>query len=283
MRPSSRTFAPCFSPVAIRDSIRDLLCSRDDRSHLDAFVEAVAYAQVCGGIGDGVAKSFLRFADGYRDRDCETTLAGAAEGAVADDLGCHLHVGVGENDYVILGAALALSALSVGAGAFVDVLRYWSRTDEADGAHFGMIEQGVDYGFSAVHEVDYALGQAGLSEQFVGSLDGERNALGRFEDEGVAAGDGVGQKPERDHAGKIEWRDRRDYAEWLADHHFVDAAGHVFEVVALHHHGNAAGDFDVLDGAAPLGFGLGEGLAVFLSDDAAQFVDVIFQKLLQFE
>ncbi len=99
----------------------------------------------------------------------------------------------------------------------------------------------------------------------------------------VAAGNGVGQKPERNHAGEIEWSDGRHYSQRLPDHHFVDAASHVFEVVALHHHGNAAGDFDVFDGASPLGFGLGESLAVFLGDDAAEFVDVFFEKLFQFE
>ena len=127
------------------------------------------------------------------------------------------------------------------------------------------------------------MGKPVCSSNSIGSPHGERHALGRFEDESVAAGDGVGQKPERNHAGKIKWRDRGDHAERLADHHFVDAAGDVFEVVALHHHRNAAGDFDVFDGAAQFGFGLGKRLAVFLGDDAAEFVNVIFQKLLQFE
>ena len=91
---------------------------------------------------------------------------------------------------------------------------------------------------------------------------GERDALGRLEDEGVAAGNGVGQKPERDHRGEIEGNDGGDDAERLADHHFVDAGSDVFEVVALHHHGDAAGDFDVFDGAAEFGFGFAEGFAI---------------------
>ena len=126
-----------------------------------------------------------------------------------------------------------------------------------------MIDQRIDDGLAAVHQIDDALGQAGLFQQFVDVAHGERNALAGLQDECVAGGDGVGQIPERDHAGKIEGHDRGDDAERLADHHLVDAAGNVFEVVALHHHRNAAGDFDVLDGAAHLGFGFGEGLAVF--------------------
>ena len=99
-----------------------------------------------------------------------------------------------------------------------------------------------------------------------------------LEDEGVAGGDGVGQEPEGDHAGKVEGHDGGGDAEGLANHHFVDAAGHVFEVVALHHHGNATGDFDIFDGAAHFGFGFGEGLAVFLGDDAGDVVEVIFEQ-----
>ena len=123
--------------------------------------------------------------------------------------------------------------------------------------------QRIDRGFAAVDQVDDALGQAGLLEQFEDVAHGERHALDGFRMNVLPRGDRVGQKPERDHAGKIEGRDRGDHAERLADHHLVDAAGDVFEVVALHHHRNAAGDFDVLDGAAHLGFGFGEGLAVF--------------------
>ena len=146
-----------------------------------------------------------------------------------------------------------------------------------------MVEQRVDDSFAAVDQVDNALRQSGLLEQFEDVAHRERHALGGLEDEGVAARDRVRQKPERDHPGKVEGHDRGDDAERLANHHFVDAARDVFEVVALHHHGNAAGDFDVLDGAAHLGFGFAEGLAVFLGDDAADLVEVIFEQQLQLE
>ena len=48
-------------------------------------------------------------------------------------------------------------------------------------------------------------------------------------------------------AGKVERRDDGAHAERLADHHFVDAGGDVFGVVALHQDRGAAGDLDVLD------------------------------------
>jgi hypothetical protein len=113
---------------------------RDHRAHLHAFVEAVADFEFGGGVGDGVAERLLRFADGDGDGDGEATLAGASEGAVADDLRGHRHVGVGKNDDVILGSALALARLPLAASARVDVARDRSRSDEADGADFGMVE-----------------------------------------------------------------------------------------------------------------------------------------------
>src|ERR1039458_9526859 len=110
---------------------------RDHGAHLDAFVEAVADFEFRGSVGNGIAESSLGFADGDGDRDSEATLAGASEGAVADDLRGHGHVGVRKNDDVILGAALALAALPFFAGARIDVARDRSRSDEADGADFG--------------------------------------------------------------------------------------------------------------------------------------------------
>ena len=131
---------------------------RDHRAHLHVFIEAVAGFEFRRGVGDGVAKSLLRFADGDRDGDGEAALAGAAEGAVADDLRGHGHVGIGEHDNMIFGSALALGTFAVGGGAGVDVLRNRSRSDEADGANFGMVEKGVYRGFSAVDQADDAFG-----------------------------------------------------------------------------------------------------------------------------
>src|SRR5207245_8443715 len=116
-----------------------------------------------------------------------------------------------------------------------------------------------------------------------GVVHGERHTLRGLEDEGISGRYGVGQKPERNHAGKIEWSDSGHNAERLANHCLVYATGHIFKVVALHHHGNAAGNFYVFDGAAHFAFGLGKGLAVFLRDDTGDVVEVIFEKLLELE
>ncbi len=146
-----------------------------------------------------------------------------------------------------------------------------------------MVEERIDSSFSSVDQIHYALGQSSLVEQFVDVVHGERDTLGRLDDERISGSDGVRQIPERDHAGKVEGHDGGDDAERLADHHLVDAAGNIFEVVALHHHGDAAGYFDVLDGAAHLGFGFGERLAVFLGEDAADVIEMIFEQHLELE
>jgi hypothetical protein len=55
-----------------------------------------------------------RFADGDGQRGGQAALPGAAEGGVGDDARRHLHVGVGQHDDGVLGAALGLHALAVG-------------------------------------------------------------------------------------------------------------------------------------------------------------------------
>src|SRR6185437_1221733 len=53
-------------------------------------------------------------------------------------------------DHVVLRASLRLAALAIGAGASVDVFRNRSRSNEADGADLGVLEQGIYGCFTAV-------------------------------------------------------------------------------------------------------------------------------------
>ena len=137
----------------------------DDGAHLHGGIDAVADLERCGGGGDGFAEPVLRFADGDRDADREAALTGAPEGGVGDDLSGGFRIGVGQNDDMVLGAALALDALSARGAARVDVFCNRGRADEADGAHQRMVEQCVDCGLAAVDEVDDAGGQAGFVDQ----------------------------------------------------------------------------------------------------------------------
>ena len=94
---------------------------RDHGAHLHALVEAVADAQRARRLDDGVPEPVVRFAHRDGDGDGEAALAGASEGAVADDARGHVDVGVRQDDDVVLGAGLALHALAVRRGRRVDV------------------------------------------------------------------------------------------------------------------------------------------------------------------
>ena len=126
-------------------------------------------------------------------------------------------------------------------------------------------------------------GKPVFSKERKDPLHGQRHPFGGLEHQRVPGGDGVGQKPEGNHAGKIRRCDNSHNPERLANHHLVDAASHVFEVVALHHHGNAAGDFDILDGPSKLGPGFGERFSVLARDGPAEVVNVLFEQHLELE
>src|SRR4029077_8911575 len=99
-------------------------------AHLDASVQAVADANQRSGVRDGVAKSFLRFANREGDRNRKAALARAAKRAITDDLCSQLHVGVGQNNDVVFCATLTLHALAAGSGARVNMFRNGRGTDE---------------------------------------------------------------------------------------------------------------------------------------------------------
>ena len=116
-----------------------------------------------------------------------------------------------------------------------------------------------------------------LVDQVEDAGHGGRHFLAGLEDEAVAAGDGVGQEPERDHAGEVERRDGGDDAERLAQHMLVDATGDVFGVVAHHQRGNARRHLDVLDAAPQLALRLRQRLAALLRRQAGDLVKVFFE------
>src|SRR3989441_12655315 len=218
---------------------------------------------------DGIAKSFLRFANCYGNGNGEAALAGAAKRAVADDLCGEFHIRVWKNDNVILGAALALHAFAASRRARVNMSGDGSGADKADSANLRMVAEGVDHFFPTVDEVYHSLGQASLFQKLEGAMHREGNALRWLQDESISARDGIREEPVGDHRGEVEGHDGGNDSERLADLHFIHARSYIFEVVALHHHGDTASDFDVFDGAAKFGAGFGEGLAIFQSDDAS--------------
>src|SRR5262249_31675939 len=96
------------------------------RPHLHAFIETVADAQGGCSFRDRIAKDGLCLADCDGHRNREAALASATKGAVTDDLGRHLHIGIGKNDDVILRPTLTLGAFPIRTCARVDVFCNWS-------------------------------------------------------------------------------------------------------------------------------------------------------------
>ena len=162
-------------------------------------------------------------ADGDGDGDGHAALAGGAVGGADESVGGLVEIGVGHDDHVVLRAAEGLHALAVLCAGGVDVLGDGGRADEGDGLDGGVREDGVDGGLVAVDDVEDAVGQAGFLEHLGEEDGGGGVALGGLEDEGVAAGEGEREHPERDHGGEVEGRDAGDDAERLAHGPGVDA------------------------------------------------------------
>ncbi len=104
-------------------------------------------------------------ADRHRHRHRHAALAGRAVAGADQRIDRLVHVGVGHDDHVVLGAAEALHALARRAAARIDVLGDRRRADEADGLDVGMVEDGVDRFLVAVDDVEDAGRQARLHHQ----------------------------------------------------------------------------------------------------------------------
>ena len=164
--PSTTTVAP--SPAAPLDVARHLVAvlAGDERAHLVAVLAGRADLDVGDAVldlGDQVVGDGLA---GEHDRDGHAPLAGRAVGGADRGVGGHVEVGVGQHEHVVLGAAEGLHALAVLGAGLVDVLGDRRGADEADGLDVGVLEQAVDGHLVAVDDVERAVGQTGLLQQF---------------------------------------------------------------------------------------------------------------------
>ena len=184
---------------------------------------------------------------------------------------------------MVLGAAEALHALSVGAAGRIDVFGNRGRADKADRLDARIGEQRIDRLLVAVDHIEDAGGQARLEEQLGNPHRHRRIALGRLEDEGIAAGDRGRALPQRDHRREIERGDAGDDAERLAERIKVDAGAGVVAEFALHQMRDAAGEFDHLEAALDVALGVDEGLAVLGGQQPRQVVVFGLHQLQELE
>ena len=91
-----------------------LALSRDERPHLDLRRKTVTDLAPGRHFGNVFPEDRASFANCDRHRGCQTALTCAAKGRVGNDAGSHVHIGIRQYDDRILGASLALGALTVG-------------------------------------------------------------------------------------------------------------------------------------------------------------------------
>ena len=219
-------------------------------------------------------------ADRHGHRDRHAALAGRAVGRAHQRADRHVDVGVGHDDRVVLGAAERLHALAVRGAGRVDVARDRCRADEAHRLHLRVGQQRVDRLLVAVDHVEHAGRHAGLGQQLGDEERRRRVALGRFQDEGVAAGERHRKHPHRHHAGEVERRDAGDDAERLAQRVAVDVGADVLGDLALQQVRDADRELDDFEPARHLAEGVVMGLAVLGRDQLGDPVGVLLQQEL---
>ncbi|MNJ25379.1 hypothetical protein D3C77_198230 [compost metagenome] len=261
-----------------------LVLSGDDRAVVGLGVGRDADAQARD-FGDQTLTQFVggALADRHHDRQGHAALAGRAVGRACQVLDDLIHVGVGQDDAVVLGAAHGLDALAVGRALLEDVMGDVRRADEADGMDQRVFEDGVDRDLVAMDDVQHAGGGARLHHQLGQAHRQGRVALRRLQDEGVAGGDGHAEHPHRDHAGEVERGDARHHAQRLAHGIDVDARTGAVGVFALGGVRDAAGELDHFQTALDVALGVGDDLAVFAGQQFGQFVHVRLDQALELE
>ena len=108
---------------------------------------------------------------------------------------------------MVFGAAKALCAFAIRRGAAVNVLRDWGGADERHTLNDLVVKQGIHGLFRAINNLKDTFGQTGFNEKFRKHQRYRGVALGRFQNDGVAASKGRADVPEWHHCGEVEWHD----------------------------------------------------------------------------
>ena len=217
-------------------------------------------------------------AHGHQQGDGHAALAARTVGGAHQGAHGVVHIGVGHEHGVVLGAAQGLHALAVLAAFAVDVFGNGGGADKAHGLDAGVLQQRVHGQLVAVDHVQHARRKACFQRQLGDEQGAGRIALGGLEHEGVAAGHGHGPHPQRHHGREVEGRDACGDPQGLELAPAVDAGAHVAAVLALEQLGRVAGVFHVLDAALQLAVGIGQHLAVLGGDHRSDLVGVFFEQ-----
>ena len=184
---------------------------------------------------------------------------------------------------MVLSAHHRLHALAVFARQVVNVSANRRRADEGDRLDVFVGAHPVDHLFAAVHDVEHARRHAGLDRQFHQQHGRHRVLLGRLEHEGVAAGDGHREHPQRDHRREVERRDAGADADRLTQRVGVNATGNVFGEFAHLQGADGARVLDHFQAAEDIALGVRNGLALFGAEHDGDAFGVFADQRLQLE
>ena len=115
---------------------------------------------------DGLDQRTGHRADGDDDRDGHAALPGGAEAGRNGSVGRRLHVGVGQDDHVILGPTESLHPFALAGPVLVNGPGDGRAAHEGDCGHPRMVQQRADGHGIAVDHVEHTVGQPGLPGQF---------------------------------------------------------------------------------------------------------------------
>ena len=176
----------------------------------------------------------------------------------------------------------ALHALSVGAAAGIDIFGNRCGADKAHGFDIGIIKNGIDGLFVAIHHIENSRRQAGFHEQF-GNAQGHTGiTLGRFQNEGIASRNGGRAFPQGDHGRKIEGGNACHHAQRLAHGINIDIRSCAVGEFAFEHLRGANAEFDHFQTALNVAFRIGYGFAVLLGQQHGQLVIFFMHQLEKF-
>ena len=213
----------------------------------------------------------------HHHRRGHAALAGATRHAGDDVARCHLEVGIGQHEQVILGAAEGQHSLEAGRAPTVHRLRHPGRSDEGDGGNAGMVADRLHHFAAAVHHAEDARRQSRLGQQLGDPPRAQGHQLGRLQDQAVAERDRVGQGPVRHHAREIERRDRRHDPDRMPVGAALHPAAHL-QHLAGHDLRQRAGELGQLDRLGDLRLGLRARLAVLLADQRGERGEIPLQQ-----
>ncbi|CQA10038.1 Uncharacterised protein [Mycobacteroides abscessus] len=129
----------------------------DQWSEVGAGIQRWPDHELAGTLGQSVDEALrggLTHRD--RDRDRHAALAGRAVSGTDQRVDGLVDIGVRHDDHVVLGAAKALGAFTIGGGGLVDVLRNGGRSDESDRGDTRIVQQCVHGGLVPVDNVEDA-------------------------------------------------------------------------------------------------------------------------------